>query len=402
MGTGYDPGAGMVASAFRFKSTIIPMVVEGKEFWFLLFFNTAVCIIRHMGLFRPKEYNAHLPWELTGTTGSLMTFFVVFYNSHVFNRYNKIYDLTRQMLEHSVRTAVMLRVHVPDERVRWKVAKWTITSVLMFFFERTADPEAESDREDTIIQWDQLATLDLLEAKEIDALRTHCRLLGEEAMPSFMVLQWSMELIRFSCPNPNDRDDMLSAFYASLYKVWNCQSQITETLELPMPFQYFHIMNMMLCLNLTFWAYSLGCEDSLFAPIIYLFVQMMFQGLRELSGALSDPFGEDEVDFPVNDWLRPMYVHVYSLLGSHTLNGKSDFNAADVDFELHNKKMPDPDVCKGDINMYIDEAAQKAEQERLLEKKRLKKLEKQRQKQAEEGRGQMSVFSILGSVSPRA
>merc|ERR1712151_1180921 len=99
-----------------------------------------------------------------------------------------------------------------------------------------------------------------------------------------MPIHWAMRLISHGSDQV-ERDDMLQAFYASIYKVWNCQSQIHETLDLPMPFQYFLIMNLMLFLNLFLWAYSLGCQDSLFAPIIYMFVQMMFQGLRELSTA---------------------------------------------------------------------------------------------------------------------
>merc|ERR1719473_2507325 len=85
-------------------------------------------------------------------------------------------------------------------------------------------------------------------------------------------------------------------------------------MELPMPFQYFHIMNLMLMLNLGLWAYSLALQESLFAPCIYFFVQMMFQGLRELSVALSDPFGDDATDFPMNDWMTGLYLRLYFII----------------------------------------------------------------------------------------
>merc|ERR1711904_360635 len=127
--------------------------------------------------------------------------------------------------------------------------------------------------------------------------------------------------------DPLERDDMLHAFYTTLYRIWNCQSQIHETLDLPMPFQYFHIMNLMLFLNLFLWAYSLGCQDSLFAPIIYMFVQMMFQGLRELSTALSDPYGTDEVDFALNDWIAPLYVQIYAAIEDHVNIDRIDFES---------------------------------------------------------------------------
>merc|ERR1711953_717678 len=111
---------------------------------------------------------------------------------------------------------------------------------------------------------------------------------------------------------PADREDMLAGLFSKLYHVRECQAEIVALMELPMPFQYFHIMNLMLVLNLILWAYALGLVESYFAPVIFLFVQLMFQGLRELSVALSDPFGDDDTDFPLNEWLTGLYKKCYS------------------------------------------------------------------------------------------
>ena len=56
---------------------------------------------------------------------------------------------------------------------------------------------------------------------------------------------------------------MLAGFYERIYRVRTCQAEVCQILDLPMPFQYFHIMNLMLCLNLMLWAYSLACEAML-------------------------------------------------------------------------------------------------------------------------------------------
>ena len=40
----------------------------------------------------------------------------------------------------------------------------------------------------------------------------------------------------------------------------------------------------------------------------------MFQGIRELSTALSVPFGTDEVDFLVNEWMMSMYARMFGIL----------------------------------------------------------------------------------------
>merc|ERR1719498_187968 len=145
-------------------------------------------------------------------------------------------------------------------------------------------------------------------------------------MPSLLILQWCMMLMRRATPEPNTRDDLLIGFDDKLYELRGCMSDVSNILDLPMPFQYFHIMNLMLVLNLVLWAYSLGCQQSFFAPFIYMFVQMMFQGIRELSTALSNPFGEDEVDFPVTDWMLNVYARTYGMLYNEYDVTKLDLN----------------------------------------------------------------------------
>merc|ERR1719160_1847349 len=156
---------------------------------------------------------------------------------------------------------------------------------------------------------------------------------------------------------------MLQAIYHSFYKIRNCQAKVTQCMDLPMPFQYFHIMNLMLMLNLFLWAYSLGCQDSWFAPLIYMFVQMMFQGLRELSTALSDPYGTDEVDFALNDWIRPIYSQMHAALNQHIDVAQMNINS---------RPWLDGEYAHKFINMYIDRQKEEEEQARRREKKRRK------------------------------
>eukprot|EP00401_Gymnodinium_catenatum_P081304 CAMPEP_0117458294 /NCGR_PEP_ID=MMETSP0784-20121206/855_1 /TAXON_ID=39447 /ORGANISM="" /LENGTH=129 /DNA_ID=CAMNT_0005251805 /DNA_START=18 /DNA_END=407 /DNA_ORIENTATION=- len=85
-------------------------------------------------------------------------------------------------------------------------------------------------------------------------------------------------------------------------------------MALPMPYQYFHILNFMLMLNLGLWAYTLGLTESYFAQLIFCLTQLMFQGLRELSIALSDPYGFDATDFPLAEWTTGLHMRIYALV----------------------------------------------------------------------------------------
>merc|ERR1712076_130887 len=59
----------------------------------------------------------------------------------------------------------------------------------------------------------------------------------------------------------------------------------------------------MVTMNLCLWAFQMGRSTSIFAPFIYFMSELIFIGMVELASQLSDPFGQDEVDFPINDWL---------------------------------------------------------------------------------------------------
>eukprot|EP00928_Gymnodinium_smaydae_P066185 TRINITY_DN4922_c0_g1_i5.p2 TRINITY_DN4922_c0_g1~~TRINITY_DN4922_c0_g1_i5.p2 ORF type:complete len:282 (-),score=70.78 TRINITY_DN4922_c0_g1_i5:79-924(-) len=252
-----------------------------------------------------------------------MTFFVVFYSGHVFSRYNDLYNLTKEMLEYCVQTAMLLRVNIADERVRWKVMKLVLASVFMFLFERTSikDDYTVDNEEDSMSrpEWEQLMQLGFITPKECAKLESHCKALKDDAIPSFVVLQWCIELLRHTTHDPNNRFDMLDAFDSCFYSCWQAQVSVVNVLELPMPFQYFHIMNLMLMINLVLWAYSLALQESLFAPFIFMFVQMMFQGIRELATSLSNPFGKDDVDFPLDQWAFDVYRKVHAVLAMESV-----------------------------------------------------------------------------------
>jgi len=252
-----------------------------------------------------------------------MTFFVVFYNGHVFGRYNDLYDRVREMFEVCVYIAHLLRVNIRDERARWKVGKLTLAATFIFCYERTDHPEDEAEEKSfefqdgtSMKEWATLNALGLLTENETKALMDHCAEFGENAMPSQLCMQWSIEFLRHATEDPDGRFDMLDGLCGCYNKLWRMQQEVVYIMELPMPFQYFHIMNMMLFLNLTLWAYSLALQESYFVPFLFAFVQMMFQGIRELATSLSNPFGSDEVDFPMVDWMIDTYSKVFSILSS--------------------------------------------------------------------------------------
>merc|ERR1719230_113639 len=88
-----------------------------------------------------------------------------------------------------------------------------------------------------------------------------------------------------------------------LVETRDLQQEVADTMHMPIPFQYFHLLNVMIIVNLLLWAYGMGLTDSVFAPVTYFFAALIFMGMMELANQLSDPFGTDGTDFPTSLWL---------------------------------------------------------------------------------------------------
>merc|ERR1712216_35159 len=66
---------------------------------------------------------------------------------------------------------------------------------------------------------------------------------------------------------------------SQLVSIYRRQTEIFDVMEFPMPFQYFHILNIMITMNLVMWAYIMAVAQSTFAPLCYFFAAMIFMGL---------------------------------------------------------------------------------------------------------------------------
>merc|ERR1711959_295750 len=73
-------------------------------------------------------------------------------------------------------------------------------------------------------------------------------------------------------------------------------------------------MSLMLMVTLTLWAYGFGIWPSHLASVMYVFVLLLFLGFRELAGAFSNPFGDDDVDFPTSGWLNKQLLEMHYIM----------------------------------------------------------------------------------------
>ena len=92
-------------------------------------------------------------------------------------------------------------------------------------------------------------------------------------------------------------------------------SQIVNLLKQPVPWAYFHLLNLMCFVVLFLLGYGLvGMAEWPVTVVVHAIVSLIFMGLKELSVAMADPFGEDTIDFALEKYLGTIYSNAISQL----------------------------------------------------------------------------------------
>ena len=63
----------------------------------------------------------------------------------------------------------------------------------------------------------------------------------------------------------------------------------------PVPFPYFHVLNILMTLNFTLYTYGFLVFESWLTPVVLFVIIAVTVGMREVAIQLSNPFGTDEV-----------------------------------------------------------------------------------------------------------
>eukprot|EP00927_Polykrikos_kofoidii_P031405 TRINITY_DN27013_c0_g1_i1.p1 TRINITY_DN27013_c0_g1~~TRINITY_DN27013_c0_g1_i1.p1 ORF type:complete len:418 (-),score=65.67 TRINITY_DN27013_c0_g1_i1:277-1530(-) len=302
----YDPSEGILQSSLRFRNTVANQVLSKPDFYVIFSAHCLLTVFFCFDLVDPHKYKMDLPIGMTEITTSFATFLVLSYNNLVFKRYNDFYNLTQNLLEKTLDIASILNREVQDINIRRRLSRMALASVFLFFFQRIDASRPDGDKSVSSIgekQLSKLHSLGLLEDTEKDLLLEHGARVGQDWVPTVLIHNWSMKLVR-QCIGDHRA---LDAAYADIR---SCQVSVEEMLALPLPFQLFHLMNLLLFLNLLLWGYSVALMRSPMASMIYVCFQMVFQGLLELSISLSDPYGTDAVDFTLHEWMISCWTRV--------------------------------------------------------------------------------------------
>lgn len=299
----YDNTESLLRTSFRVSGTVLPRMLYKPEFYGLSAVHFTLVAFRHMGHMQEVIMTETwtLPWGHLGIMTALMTFFMVFYLNYSLSRYKDLYNASRDILLIVFELVGDARLRLQRKKQHLNLAsRLIIASVTMFFFEVSGKVIGDHELHDVVVRQG------LLTHREAGILM---RFTGDKV---FLSQSWALEAIAEGLGPKGER--FVAQFTEKMSRLRQQQYLISDQLALRMPFQYFHMMNFMMTLNLCLWAYGMGVWPSNLASVIFMLALVMFLGVRELAGALSDPYGEDSVDFPTRIWAAELMHHTTELI----------------------------------------------------------------------------------------
>jgi predicted membrane chloride channel (bestrophin family) len=316
----YDPKQPTLKSFMPWTNPSLVKVFTSVEFWFYTFMHTFVVFLTITDIVPLLDVD----WKAAGAFQYFTTFFLTFYNGNCYARYQKLYSACTELMDGALLFVRELTICFKDETTwkhRLQATKWLLAAVDLFFMGVCGNKLSMKG-------WSEVVKKGLLTRPEAQML---LRYPGPEIVP--ILTTWTMIAVADGLEKPCFHEKKNPAWPICrtqkiahlhnrldriLIKVMTAYREISETMAQPIPYAYWHLMNLVFTLNFMLLAMILASFRHWLTIVPYCMALMTFMGLREVSNQLADPFGDDIVDFPLAKYLDYTFDHSICLLTAFT------------------------------------------------------------------------------------
>jgi len=344
----------------RWRHTVMPMVVRDPIFWLAISFHTAILFLQKDLLSRGESL-PDLDWKASSLLWSLLTFFVVFYGGNCYNRYYQFYGACTGLGGALGEWAYLIRAHFD---VSSPVVKWNILRLMLGAMELQLMSLSGSDDKGgkglDAAEWDTIRKHGFLSKDEIIRLQRH------KGSKAFLPAIWALSEVRsalkaklqrmpaakaalaaattlpssdFVPPEskPQPKKPSASAeheaeatllhtpgamaifedFEQTVLKFKGHCGVATNLLKMPVPFAYFHVLKLLLMISLFMTSFALiELEHAQFflSMAVFVVICVIMIGLQAVAVAMSDPFGDDDIDFDLDKFLIGAYDNTIAIV----------------------------------------------------------------------------------------
>jgi len=313
----------------RWKGTALPYVFNQSLFWSMFSLEVALLLVDGLLIQFTGTGLPVLDWKAALVPSSLLTFFIVFYTGNCYSRYFQLWGhcvgMGGAVMEWTTQVKAQFGGAATAE---WNAVRYMIAAVVIEY--STQRGGGVSDKE-----WLSMESHQLLTHDEIETLQ------GYTGFKPLLAISWGMSVVRHKIHSGRGRPiaaeermtRVEAEFQRTAFAVRGHCGQIRNLVAQPIPLPYFHILTVMLVVVLSITGYSLlGLLEGLafaegatahlmryiFTMAIYAVFLFVYIALREIAIAMSDPFGDDDLDFDTNTIVGAMYDNSLALLKDTT------------------------------------------------------------------------------------
>lgn len=355
----YDPQQSVTASAvMNFKDTSFAKALYQPEFWTIMMMHVGFVALSSSGIMSAIAENApgqsgrvqseeedmgEVLWESAATLQFFMTFFLTFYNEHCFKRYMTLYDECTHVMDGVLMFVHELTISLNVDELephRIMATKYVLAGVYIFFMTLTGGDLTRKE-------WGEIVKKGLLTTNEMDVM-SQCA--GDEI--TLILYNWAMQVVDDALAedcmwkeldhagshmhshkkNPGI-SHMHNRINVHITKVFESQHQVANIVALPIPFTYYHLMGTVLLINFFLFGFIMSLFKTFWTCVPFSMVLLLFMGLREVATQLADPFGQDDVDFPVAAFLNYTFESSFCLLEAFNKHEMDSLRASIETFE---------------------------------------------------------------------
>lgn len=325
----YDPQKPALLSLFQWKDTVFGLVFGKAEFWAYMAIHVMTITIS-TELVDPDDISG-FRWEAAGAMQFFMSFFLTFFNEKCYARFNQIYPQCCALSDSVLLFVHELTISLPFEDCRGHrtmTVKYIIALIYLFYMGTTGGTLSKGE-------WREAVLKGLLTQPEADMLMNY-----PGGRCTMVLASWTMLIVKDALVTDQcwqSRSPQTVHIYNRLNKhlitLLRACHMIGNIIALPIPFAYYHLMNVILVLNFLLMAIVPALFLQTYWSVFpFAMALLIYMGLREVSAALADPFGQDEVDFPVARFLDHTFDQSITLLESFMLPEAYDRTRKAIDY----------------------------------------------------------------------
>lgn len=320
-----------------FKISILPKVLGRAEVYVFTLLHIVFFILKQQGY--PLFYiGGNLPGATTSLDlwgiplrfsaisipSGLMSLLLVFFNGQCYARYTAMYGFCTAMGGAVQEITQLSAVHAAaSPTLRWDATRYLLASVMVVYMKVTdiaiAKPASIDPDDWERLMFSEEEWLDgkgsfadrrvksgrdvgmppVLEPHEVEQLK-QCT--GSESQ----VLQmWALDAMWQAYERQGAQQHFFQIEHVVLAARRNTAA-IPNMLNNPVPFPYYHLLVALMWTNYMLYAVTFLEMDSWLTPVAMFLIVAVTTGVRELSSALANPFGSDEVDFNHTNFIHAL------------------------------------------------------------------------------------------------